>query len=159
MTATHTPSIPRASRHARRRGLSIIAPAPNEYATAEEIYQSVRKQAEKLHVDWELIFVHESTCEESLLIQRLVRDDNAHVRALITSDSQNRSSALALGYREAQGELVFTLESDMNDKASELSRFLGRIDWDADKSSNEVTTEEPADWWQNVLPRGVLRAA
>lgn len=158
MTATHTPTTTPTSRHSRRRGLSIIVPAPNDYATAEEIYNSVRKQTEQLHVEWELLFVHDDKCGEALLIQRLVREDS-HVRALTVPNINNRSAALSVGYREAHGELVFTLESDLHDDASELSRFLGRIEWDDQHAPEQTEQNESTGWWQNVLPRGVLRAA
>jgi glycosyltransferase involved in cell wall biosynthesis len=125
----------------------------------EELYRAVRKQTEALHVDWEIVFVNQGQCEMTwLATQRLVRKDAGHVRVFQQTDDQCRSSALALGYREAKGDLVFTIESDQQDDPSEISRFLARIEWE----SNVFQSGERNDAqqrWQNILPRGVLRAA
>ncbi len=87
-----------------------------------------------------------------------MRDDPDHVRAYIFTESQNRSAALALGYREAKGDLVFTLESDQRDDPRELSRFLERIEWQSvGLEANESNGSNQR--WQNILPRGVLRGA
>lgn len=140
----------------RRRGLSLIVPAPNDHSTAQEIYDSIKEQAQMLHVDWELLFVRDDKCSETLLIDRLVEEDSDHVQALRVADSSNRTAALVVGYRASKGELVFTLESDQHDDPSELSRFLGRINWQASVRTSEP--EERTSFWQNILPRGVLGA-
>lgn len=156
MTASNTLRNTTRTGAPRRRGLSLIVPAPNDHSTAREIYDSIKEQADRLHVDWELLFVHDNKCSETLLINRLVEEDSDHVRALQVSDSSNRAAALAVGYRASKGELVFTLESDQHDDPSELSRFLGRINWQASLHTSEP--QERHSFWQNILPRGVLGA-
>jgi hypothetical protein len=91
-----------------------------------------------------------------LLIHSLVHCDPTHVRAYIFSESPNRSSALALGYREASGDLVFSLETDQRDDSRELSRFLERTEWNSEATTEGRDSRHP---WQSILPRGVLRGS
>lgn len=137
-----------------RRKLSFIVPAPDYNATPQELYEAIQSEIESLNTDWELLFIDHGECEKTwLLIQSLVRRDPSHVRAYIFSESQNRSSALALGYREAKGDLVFSIEADQQDDPREISGFLERIEWDLGSDTPRDSTEP----WQNILPRGVLR--
>ena len=166
MAITHPP--PRRSPHLNAphtaapetsRTLSFVVPAPHHLATPKDLYKVVREQTERLEANWELLFIDHGRCEKTwLLIQSLVRDDPDHVRAYIFTESQNRSAALALGYREAKGDLVLTLESDQRDDPRELTRFLERIEWQSvSLEANESKGSNQR--WQNILPRGVLRGA
>ncbi len=138
--------------------LSFIIPAPDTKAAPTEIYKAVSEQIEDLDTDWELIFIDHGQCEKTWLhIQSLVRQDPKHVRAYIFSETQNRSAALALGYRESRGDLVFTLESDQQDDPRELTRFLQRIEWENGSLPSDSNSSAENKRWQNILPRGVLR--
>ncbi|MFP6866379.1 MAG: glycosyltransferase [Roseibacillus sp.] len=166
MTITHSPqrrsphpNTPNTTAPETSRTLSFVVPAPHHLATPKDLYKVVREQTERLEADWELLFIDHGRCEKTwLLIQNLVRDDPGHVRAYIFTESQNRSAALALGYREAKGDLVFSLESDQRDDPRELTRFLERIEWQSvGLEANESNGSNQR--WQNILPRGVLRGA
>lgn len=134
--------------------LSFIVPASDTECSPKEVYEEIRKQTEQLDTNWEVLFVDHGLCEKTWLhIQGLARKDPQHVRAYIFSEFQNRASALALGYRESKGDLVFTIEADQQDDPSELRSFLQRIDWD-----NSPAPQKDSQW-QNILPRGVLRSS
>jgi glycosyltransferase involved in cell wall biosynthesis len=139
------------------RKLSFIVPAPDYNATPEELYNAIRTETETLNADWELLFIDRGRFEKTwLLIHSLVHCDPTHVRAYLFSESPNLSSALALGYREASGDLVFSLEADQQDDPRELSRFLERIEWNSEATTEARDSRHP---WQNILPRGVLRGS
>lgn len=134
--------------------LSFIVPAPDAELSPEGVYEALRKQTEQLETDWEVLFVDHGLCEKTWLhIQSLARRDPHHVRAYIFSEFQNRAAALALGYRESRGDLVFTIEADQQDDPNELRSFLHRIEWDNSPSPQKDSQ------WQNILPRGVLRSS
>jgi len=140
--------------------LSIIVPIRNAEIAPEAIYTTVREQAEWLDLDWEVVFIdHAKSGAMWIPIQRLIRKDPDHVRGFILSGSRDRSDALALGYREAHGDLVFSVELDQHDDPKDLIRFLEKIEWMSprDPCSARPKDEASIHSCQNILPRGILR--
>jgi|GEM_PF-2168344 len=86
-----------------------------------------------------------------------MREDPLHVRSLMVTSGQDRAEALALGYREARGEVVITMELDEFDDPEELSVFLTRIEWTAPRL--RALDGAGSNIWKGILPRGVLRGA
>ncbi|MFP6876716.1 MAG: glycosyltransferase [Roseibacillus sp.] len=120
----------------------------DEEETLQSFYDGIREQAEQVAADWELLFVGHGVKEEThRWIARLTEKDPSHVRPFRIR-SGARSDALALGYRQARGEVVLTLESDQDNDLKEIAPFLNRISQDRTSSG---------DRWQKILPRGILR--
>jgi glycosyltransferase involved in cell wall biosynthesis len=144
--------------------LSFIVPVQNETDSLERVYTSIREQAEALNAKWEVIFIDHGQCELTwLYIQRVVRKDPRRVRASIFFESADRSAALTLGYREAHGELIFTIEPDLLDDPSQITGFLQRIDWRVDDEPVVAPTPARArgelESWRRILPRGIFRGS
>lgn len=128
--------------------LSVIVPTTRD---GEEILRSIcegiREQAEEVAHEWELFIVDHGSDEETRRAIADLTEEDCHVHGL-RAMSGGRSSALALGYRHASGEVVLTMESDQDNDVKEIAPLLKRL-------SGDRQTE--GDRWQNILPRGVLR--
>src|SRR5262249_39912758 len=77
---------------------------------------------------YELIFVDDGSRDGSFaLIEKLHRSDD-RVRAVQLRRNFGKAAALAVGFREARGEVIVTLDADLQDDPAELPRLLDRLE-------------------------------
>ena len=88
-------------------------------------------------------------------IRRLAASDS-RVRGIRFRRNFGKSAALSAGFRAARGELVMTLDADLQDDPHEIPRFLAAIDHDLDVVSGWKKIRH--DPWHKVLPSRVFNA-
>ncbi|MGJ8726060.1 MAG: glycosyltransferase family 2 protein [Roseibacillus sp.] len=138
--------------------LTFIIPAMNEEATLETLFQGIRAQAEKLTPSWEVIFIDDGSTDSTWNVMKtLARRESAHVRSLRFRHNRGKADALALGYREAKGDIVFTMDADLQDDPNEIPRFLEKLAEGFDIVSG--FKKKRHDPWHKVLPSRVFNAA
>ena len=135
--------------------LSFIIPLKDEAPTLEELYLKIADQAKIHSRGWEIIFIDDGSEDDSWqTIKKISAFDPDHVRALRFRTNRSKAPALATGYREAQGEIVFTLDADLQDDPKEIPRFLEKIaeGWDI-VSGYKARRHDP---WHKVLPSRIF---
>ncbi|MGJ8726708.1 MAG: glycosyltransferase [Roseibacillus sp.] len=137
--------------------LSFIIPLMNEEESLQELYDRIAVQANELSRDWEIIFIDDGSTDSSWeVVQGLAERDADHVRAIRFRSNQGKAPALAAGYAEVSGEIVFTLDADLQDDPKEIPRFLDKLKegegWDVVSGYKE----KRHDPWHKVLPSRVF---
>jgi glycosyltransferase involved in cell wall biosynthesis len=137
--------------------LSFIIPAMNEEQTLGELYNGIRAQAEELAPSWEVIFIDDGSTDSTWnKMRELAEMDPTHVRALRFHHNRGKADALALGYREAKGEIVFTMDADLQDDPTEIPRFIAKLHVGFDIVSGYK--QKRHDPWHKVFPSRVFNA-
>ncbi|QYY37076.1 glycosyltransferase family 2 protein [Ruficoccus sp. ZRK36] len=119
MDAADAPTLP----------LSFIIPVLNEGETIETLFNKITAviQEEQLG-GFEVIFVDDGSTDTSW--QRIDELAEAHeeVRGLRFRRNFGKAAALAAGFQEARGKIVFTLDADLQDDPEEIPHFLKKLD-------------------------------
>lgn len=104
--------------------ISVIVPVYNEEESIPVFYQELTKNLKELRRDYEIIFIDDGSTDSSLeLLQHLVKE-NKNVRVFSFRKNQGKSEALTLGFQKARGSQIITLDADLQDKPSEIVKFL-----------------------------------
>lgn len=115
------------------RKISIVIPAYNEEESIEELYKqclnSLKKCfEEKKASDYEIWFINDgSTDGTKEIIKRIINKDNK-VHLISFRKNFGKSPALDAAFHKVSGDLVFTLDADLQDDPKEFSRFIDKID-------------------------------
>ncbi|MEM9080120.1 MAG: glycosyltransferase family 2 protein [Verrucomicrobiota bacterium] len=142
----------------KAESLSFIVPAMNEEKTLETLFEGIRSQAQNITSTWEVIMIDDGSSDSTWNIMRgLALRNPEHVRALRFRHNRGKADALALGYREAKGAIVFTMDADLQDDPLEIPRFIAKLEEGFDIVSGYK--QKRFDPWHKVLPSRVFNAA
>ena len=113
--------------------LSIVIPAYNEEESVAELFAQIASSADGLvasgRIDgWEALFVDDgSTDSTPLRLAELVRSD-ARVHVVTFRRNMGKSAALSAGFASVTGDVVITMDADLQDDPREFGRFLDKLD-------------------------------
>ncbi len=112
--------------------VSVLLPLYNEKDSIVELYERIRNVMQSLEAGYEILFVDDgSTDGSAALLDRLFEEDN-RVRILRFRRNFGKAAALAAGFAAARGEIIVTLDGDLQDVPEEIPRFLETIEAGAD---------------------------
>lgn len=106
------------------RKISFVIPVFNEEDNLEELYAELRAVAEALAVPYEVLFVDDGSTDRSLGIIRELEKRFPEVRVLALARNCGQSAALYAGFQQAEGDVIVTLDADMQNDPADLPRLL-----------------------------------
>ena len=108
--------------------LSIVVPVHNEEKTLLPLYDGLVKTLEPLDRDFEIIFVDDCSTDSSYdLLRNLVAHDS-RLRVIGLRRNFGQTAALAAGFAAVEGEIVITLDADLQHDPRDIPALLEKID-------------------------------
>jgi len=109
--------------------VSIVVPVFNESANLATLWARLKPVLSGLDRPWELVFIDDGSRDESLRILReIAADEEGRVRVVELARNFGQHSAILAGFRQSQGEVVVTLDADLQNPPEEIPRLLAAID-------------------------------
>lgn len=107
--------------------ISVVIPLYNEAESLPELYNWIRKVMETNGFEYEVIFVNDGSTDNSVeVIKGLASDDN-RVRMISFARNYGKSPALNEGFARAQGDVVITMDADLQDSPDEIPELYRMI--------------------------------
>ena len=103
---------------------SVVIPVHNEQADVQEL---ARRTLAQLGDDCELIFIDDGSTDNTWLKLREI-SDSGRVRLIRFRRNFGKAAALMAGFAVTRGEIVFTLDGDLQDDPAEIPRFLEQME-------------------------------
>jgi glycosyltransferase involved in cell wall biosynthesis len=112
----------------RRVELSIVVPVLDEVDSLPALYRELTDVLEPLGRSYELLFVDDGSHDGSFAtLEKLHRSDD-RVRVIQHRRNFGKAAALQSGFRAARGEVIVTLDADLQDDPAELPRLLQHLE-------------------------------
>jgi glycosyltransferase involved in cell wall biosynthesis len=115
--------------HRRARcTISIIVPLLNEEATITPLYEEVRAALDGAGDEWEIVYVDDGSTDGSY--RELVRLHAAYTNVRVVRMRRNfgKAAALAAGFDAAHGDVLVTMDADLQDDPAEIHSLLDKLD-------------------------------
>lgn len=113
--------------------LSFVIPFLDEEHTLRPLFERIREVVEGLGKRFEVIFVDDGSRDASAHVAHALATENPGIVVVITLRGNfGKSAALAAGFAEALGDVVFTMDADLQDDPKEIPRFLAEIESGSD---------------------------
>ena len=136
--------------------LSTVIPVFNEVDSLEALHRELDEVAKAHGYELDIILVDDGSRDGSWqVIERLAAAD-PRVRGIRFRRNFGKAAALSAGFRAARGELVMTLDADLQDDPHEIPRFLEEMQGHYDVVSGWKQVRH--DPWHKVLPSRVFNA-
>jgi glycosyltransferase involved in cell wall biosynthesis len=137
--------------------LSFVIPVKNEQATVRELLDRIQAAVSALGLSGEVIFVDDGSDDESWgVIRSLVEAHEGQVRGIRFRRNLGKAAALSAGFSAARGEVVLTLDADLQDDPREIGRFLAKLEEGYDIVSGWKRVRH--DPWHKVIPSRFFNA-
>ena len=134
--------------------LSIVIPVSDEADSLEELHAELTAVAGEHGYRLEILLVDDGSTDDSWqVIERLAAADS-QVRGIRLRRNFGKAAALSAGFDAASGELVVTLDGDLQDDPHEIPRFLAEMDKGLDVVSGWKKRRH--DPWHKVWPSRVF---
>lgn len=100
--------------------LSILIPLLNEEESLQELYSWIIKVMQENHYSYEVIFLDDGSTDKSWSIIQGFAAENAHVKGIRFMKNFGKSQALHAGFAKAQGDVIITMDADLQDSPDEI---------------------------------------
>jgi len=111
-----------------RKDLSIVIPVYNEEGSVKALYAKLRDELDRLGRSYEIIFVDDGSSDSTLKkIQGLIKKDS-RVSVITFYRNFGKANALRAGFENVNGDVIITMDGDLQDDPREIGRFLKKLD-------------------------------
>jgi len=118
----------RAPENGQQPVISVVIPVFNEEGSLKTLYESLTAQLESLGKSFEIVFVDDGSSDRSGEIMKELRRSDRRVVVIRFRRNFGKSAALSAGFSASRGELVFTMDADLQDDPAELAAFLAKLE-------------------------------
>ena len=107
--------------------LSILIPLLNEEESLKELYSWIIKVMQSNNYSYEIIFVDDGSTDNSWNIIESFSNENPNVKGIRFMKNFGKSQALHAGFAKAQGDVIITMDADLQDSPDEIPGLYNMI--------------------------------
>jgi len=108
--------------------LSIVVPAYNEVESLPLLVPDLVAVAQTLSCrSWELVLVDDGSTDGTTEVMRRLAGEDRRIKAVLLRTNFGKAAALMAGFREADGDIVITMDADLQDDPREIPNFIREI--------------------------------
>ena len=113
---------------ATQLGISVVVPVYNEEQSLRPLYDALTAALERLGQSYEIVFVDDGSRDGSFETLKALHAQDQHIRVIRFRRNFGKTPALVAGFSHERGEVVFTMDADLQDDPEEMSKFLEKLD-------------------------------
>lgn len=108
--------------------VSIVVPLYNEEESLRELTQKIVGVMTGMKSSYEIIFVDDGSTDGSFRVLKELHAKNRAIKVIRFRRNFGKSAALSVGFREARGKFVVTMDADLQDDPEEIPGLLQALD-------------------------------
>jgi glycosyltransferase involved in cell wall biosynthesis len=142
--------------------ISVVIPAFNERESLPELSAWIARVLQEQGYSYEVLIVDDGSTDGSWDVIRELAGADAHVHGLRFQRNYGKSAALYCGFERAQGDVVFTMDADLQDSPDELPEMYRMITeqgydlvsgWKQHRKDNALTKNLPSKLYNATARR------
>ena len=116
-----------------RVDLSVVVAVLDEEESIQPLYTVLDEVLDSLGKEYEIIFVDDGSVDGTFeILKSLYESDSEHVRVIQFRRNFGKTAALTAGFGQARGEVVVTMDADLQDDPTEIPGLLAKLNEDCD---------------------------
>lgn len=115
--------------------LSVVIPLLNEEENIPLLYDELKVVLDALNDEYEILFIDDGSTDRSLELLRNLQNNDSHVVVVNFRKNFGQTAAMAAGFDYARGDVIITMDADLQNDPKDIPRLLEQI-----KAGNDVVT-------------------
>ena len=111
-----------------RAVISVVVPLLNEERSLDTLYREIAAALQSRDDAFEVIFVDDGSTDGSADVLGQLHEESPHVVVVRLRRNFGKAAALQAGFLEARGDIVVTMDADLQDDPAEIPRLLAKLD-------------------------------
>jgi glycosyltransferase involved in cell wall biosynthesis len=107
--------------------ISIVIPLLNEEESINPLANEIRKAVKPLEIGYEVIFVDDGSTDKSLSIIKEVCRTDRRFKYISFRKNYGKSAALQIGFQNITGDVVITMDADLQDDPNEIPNLISKL--------------------------------
>ena len=108
--------------------ISVVVPVHDEERSVALLHDELRSALEPLDREWEVVFVDDGSTDGTFAALTRLHAAEPAVHVVRLRRNFGKSAALAAGFAHAGGDVVVTIDGDLQDDPTEIPRLLAKLD-------------------------------
>lgn len=107
--------------------ISIVIPLLNEEESLNELYQWIIRVMAENNFSYEVIFIDDGSTDSSWAIIQQLAAQNQNIKGIRFLSNYGKSQALHAGFAKAQGDVIITMDADLQDSPEEIPDLYNMV--------------------------------
>lgn len=107
--------------------ISVVIPLYNEAESIPELFAWIRRVMKAHHFSYEVIFINDGSTDESWNVIERLAAEHENIKGIKFRRNYGKSPALYCGFKQAKGEVVITMDADLQDSPDEIPALYKMI--------------------------------
>ena len=108
--------------------ISVVVPVRDEELTVERLYDELSQALSERGEPWEVVFVDDGSRDGTHTALVRLHASAPNIRVVRLRRNVGKAAALDAGFREVEGDVVVTIDGDLQDDPAEIPRLLAKLD-------------------------------
>jgi glycosyltransferase involved in cell wall biosynthesis len=108
--------------------ISVVVPVHDEERSVALLYDELASALEPIGVPWETIFVDDGSTDGTFAALTRLHNAAQDVRVVRLRRNFGKAAALVAGFDQARGDIVVTIDGDLQDDPAEIPRLLAKLE-------------------------------
>lgn len=124
------PTYKASQRHYKKfnfKKVSIVIPLLNEEESIKPLIQQIKGVIHKINIAYEIFFIDDGSTDSSLEIIKELALKDKRIRYVSFRKNYGKSAALNVGFRDASGDVIITMDADLQDDPNEIPNLLEQL--------------------------------
>ena len=112
----------------KNQNLSFIIPAKNEEDSVDILYREIVNVLKIIKSNYEIIFIDDGSTDKTFEKLKKIHRRDRKVKVIQLRGNFGKSVALQIGFNHARGDIIFTMDADLQDNPKEIPNFLKKLE-------------------------------
>ena len=108
--------------------VTVVVPVYNEEESIPELYTQLTQVLSRLDRSYEILLIDDGSKDRSFELLKELNERDKHVRVIRFRRNFGQTAAFAAGFEHARGDVVITIDADLQNDPTDIPKLLGKMD-------------------------------
>ena len=110
-----------------RMDISVVIPLFNEEESLPELADWIKRVMEKKHFTYEILMIDDGSKDNSWQVVERLQEENPNIKGIKFRRNYGKAAALYCGFEEVKGDVVITMDADLQDSPDEIPELYRMV--------------------------------